>query len=300
MQRRAFLRSTAWASLATAAHLLPMNTLNGFGRWAENGPKSPKMPVLFLGHGSPMNAIEDNAFTRGWKEVASRLPHPRAILCVSAHWYIRGTKVTAMERPRTIHDFGGFPQALFDVQYPAPGSPELAAETTRLLDLDGAAQDDHWGLDHGAWSVILHLFPDADVPVVQLSLDAGLSPEGHMDLARRLAPLRERGILIVGSGNIVHNLRMVDFAGLAREDYGYDWAREARATVNAHLLNGRLDALADYGKAGQALRMAVPTPDHYLPLVYAAALQGKGEDLVLFNDHLVGGSISMTSVAIGL
>lgn len=277
-----------------------MNTLNAFGRWAKEGPRSPKMPVLFLGHGSPMNAIEDNVFTREWQALGASLPTPRAILCVSAHWYIRGTKVTAMAQPQTIHDFGGFPQSLFDVEYPAPGSPELAAETAQLLDLDASGQDHHWGLDHGAWSVILHLFPQANVPVVQLSIDARLSPEGHMDLARRLAPLRDRGILIVGSGNIVHNLRMVDVAGLAREDYGFDWAREARDSVNEHLLHGRLDALADYGKAGNAMRMAVPTPDHYLPLLYAAALQGKGEELQLFNDQLVGGSISMTSVAIGL
>jgi 4,5-DOPA dioxygenase extradiol len=256
------------------------------------------MPVLFLGHGSPMNAIEENQFVAGFRDLAKTLPQPNAILCVSAHWYTKGTKVTSMEMPRTIHDFGGFPQALFDVQYPAKGSPELAVEMQKILDPVMVELDEHWGLDHGAWSVIKHLYPNADVPVIQLSIDYTKSGQYHFELAQKLQALRYKGVLIIGSGNIVHNLRMVDFRNFDKDNYGYDWAIEARQTVNDHLLNGDFQSLVNFEKLNKAVQLAVPTPEHYLPLLYTLGLKDKTDDLSLFNDKLLAGSLSMTSVKI--
>ncbi len=256
------------------------------------------MPVLFLGHGSPMNAIEENQFVTGFRNLAKTLPQPNAILCVSAHWFTKGTKVTAMEMPRTIHDFGGFPQALFDVQYPAKGSPELAVETQKLLDPVMVELDEHWGLDHGAWSVIKHLYPNADVPVIQLSIDYTKSGQYHFELAQKLQALRYKGVLIIGSGNIVHNLRMVDFRNFDKDNYGYDWAIEARETVNNYLLDGNFQPLVDFEKLNKAVQLAVPTPEHYLPLLYTLGLKDKTDELDLFNDKLLAGSLSMTSVKI--
>lgn len=275
-----------------------MNTLNDLHKISSSFSNTEKMPVLFLGHGSPMNAIEENEFVTGFRNLAKTLPQPNAILCISAHWFTRGTKVTAMEMPRTIHDFGGFPQALFEVQYPAKGSPELALETKELLLPTAVELDEHWGLDHGAWSVIKHLYPEANVPVIQLSIDYTQSGQYHFELAQKLSALRHKGILIVGSGNIVHNLRLVDFRNLDKDNYGYDWAIEARATVNDYLLDGNFQPLINYEKQSQALQLAIPTPDHYLPLIYALGLKGKTEDMSLFNDKLLGGSLSMTSVKI--
>lgn len=257
-----------------------------------------RMPVLFLGHGSPMNAIEENEFVQGFRKVGKEIERPNAILCVSAHWFTNGTKVSAMEVPRTIHDFSGFPQALFDVQYPAKGSPELAKETQKLLLPNAVELDEKWGLDHGAWSVIKHLYPDANIPVVQLSIDYTKSAQYHFELARKLQSLRQKGILIIGSGNIVHNLRLVDFLNFHKDNYGFDWAIEARATINNHLQNGDYQPLIDYNKQGKALQLAIPTPDHYLPLIYTLGLQQKNENLTLFNDKLVAGSLSMTSLKI--
>ncbi|WDF66537.1 4,5-DOPA dioxygenase extradiol [Flavobacterium sp. KACC 22763] len=273
-----------------------MTTLNDLHSISSTFSNTDKMPVLFLGHGSPMNAIEENQFVTGFRNLAKTLPQPNAILCVSAHWFTKGTKVTSMEMPRTIHDFGGFPQALFDVQYPAKGSPELAVETKKLLDPVMVELDEHWGLDHGAWSVIKHLYPNADVPVIQLSIDYTKSGQYHFELAQKLQALRYKGVLIIGSGNIVHNLRMVDFRNFDKDNYGYDWAIEARETVNNYLLDGNFEPLIDFEKMNKAVQLAVPTPEHYLPLLYTLGLKDKTDDLSLFNDKLLAGSLSMTSV----
>lgn len=258
-----------------------------------------KMPVLFLGHGSPMNAIEENQFVQGFRNISKEIPKPNAILCISAHWFTNGTFVTAMDMPKTIHDFYGFPKELFEVEYPAPGSPELARETATLLLPEIVEEDHNWGLDHGAWSVIRHLYPDAEIPVIQLSIDYTKPPQYHFDLAKKLQKLREKGILIIGSGNIVHNLRMVDWKNINTVGTGWDWAIEAREKTNNWLLDGNFQNLIDYHKHGVALQTAVPTPDHYLPLIYSLGLKEKSDSLSLFNDELIGGSLSMTSVKIG-
>ncbi|RKT00787.1 4,5-DOPA dioxygenase extradiol [Flavobacterium sp. 123] len=275
-----------------------MNTLSDLHKISGIFSNTEKMPVLFLGHGSPMNAIEENQFVTGFRNLAKTLPQPNAILCISAHWFTNGTKVTAMEMPRTIHDFGGFPQALFDVQYPAKGSPELALETKQLLQTVDVELDEHWGLDHGAWSVIKHLYPEANVPVIQLSIDYTKSAQYHFELAQKLSDLRHKGILIVGSGNIIHNLRLVDFQNFEKDDYGYDWAIEIREKVNNYLLDGNFQPLIDFETQSRAFQLAIPTPEHYLPLIYTLGLKDKKEELSLFNDKLLGGSLSMTSVKI--
>jgi 4,5-DOPA dioxygenase extradiol len=261
-------------------------------------PTTDKMPVLFLGHGSPMNAIEENQFVTGFKNLAKTLPQPNAILCISAHWYTKGTKVTSMEMPKTIHDFGGFPAELFAMQYPAKGSPQLALETKEILKPIEVELDDTWGLDHGAWSVIKHLYPAANVPVIQLSIDYTKPPEYHFELAKQLIDLRYKGILIVGSGNIVHNLRLVDYPNFDKDNYGYDWAIEARETINNYVLDGNFKPLFDYERQSKALQLAIPTPEHFLPLIYTLGLKDEKEELSLFNDKLVAGSLSMTSVKI--
>ena len=258
-----------------------------------------KMPVLFLGHGSPMNAIEENQFVQGFRNISREIPKPNAILCISAHWFTNGTFVTAMQNPKTIHDFYGFPKELFEVNYPAPGSPELARETAELLFPEIVEEDHSWGLDHGAWSVIRHLYPNAEIPVIQLSIDYTKPPQYHFDLAKKLQKLREKGILIIGSGNIVHNLRMVDWKNINTVGAGWDWAIEAREKTNNWLLEGNFQNLIDYHRQGVALQTAVPSPDHYLPLIYSLGLKEKSENLSLFNDELIGGSLSMTSVRIG-
>ena len=282
--------------------LLPLGglamKLNDLSKFSEALPHTEKMPVLFLGHGSPMNAIEENEFVKGFRAIGKTIPTPSAILCISAHWFTKGTKVTAMEMPKTIHDFGGFPQELFDVQYPAKGSPSLAHETKELLLPTSVELDQHWGLDHGAWSVIKHLYPEANIPVIQLSIDYTKPAQYHYELAQKLQVLRNKGILIIGSGNIVHNLRRVDFQNFDKEDYGFDWAIEARAKINQHLTSGDFQPLIDYDKQGTAFQLAIPTPEHYLPLLYSLGLKQKDEDLSLFNDKLVAGSLSMTSLKI--
>jgi len=250
-----------------------------------------RMPALFLGHGSPMNAIEDNEFHRGWRALGQRLPRPRAVLCVSAHWETRGVHAGATASPETIHDFYGFPQALFDVQYRAPGDPALARRAAQLA---GAQQDPDRGLDHGAWGVLIAMYPDASVPVVQLSLDTTQPGTFHYALAKKLAPLRDEGILVVGSGNIVHNL------GVWRPGDGrpYDWALRFDAEVRKRIDAGEHQSLADYPSLGADARMSIPTPEHYLPLLYVLALQDKSEIPACFNDKVMT-SISMTSVVIG-
>lgn len=273
--------------------------LNDLSNISDGFKTTEKMPVLFLGHGSPMNAIEENQFVAGFREVSKKIPTPNAILCVSAHWFTDGTFVTAMEMPKTIHDFYGFPKELFEVQYPAPGNPALAKETSELLAPVLVEEDHSWGLDHGAWSVIRHLYPEADIPVIQLSIDYTKPPQYHFDLAKKLNKLREKGILILGSGNIVHNLRMIDWRNINTVGSGWDWAIEAREKTNNWLLDGNFQNLIDYQKQGAALQYAVPTPDHYLPLIYTLGLKEKSDELSLFNDELIGGSLSMTSVRIG-
>ena len=258
------------------------------------------MPVLFVGHGTPMNAIEENAFAKAWREVGEALPKPKAILCVSAHWETLGTRVTAVETPRTIHDFGGFPQALFDVRYPAPGCPWLARQTKSAITSLDVGLDEEWGLDHGCWSVLKRMYPKADVPVVQLSLDYTKTGPELYELAKELAPLRQKGVLILGSGNMVHNLRRVvvrdnsDF----NAPFGFDWALEANDLFKRLISEGRHAQLADYPSLGPAVQLAVPTPEHYLPLLYALALKQENETVTYFNDQPVGGSLTMTSLLI--
>lgn len=257
-----------------------------------------KMPVLFLGHGSPMNAIEDNDFVRTFKKLGTELQRPNAILCISAHWETKGTFVTAMQNPKTIHDFGGFPKELFDVQYPAPGSPELALETQKIIQKTEVGLDDKWGLDHGAWSVIKHLYPNADIPVIQMSIDYSQPASYHYELAKELSNLRQKGVLIIGSGNMVHNLRLVAWNKL-NEQFAFDWALEANEKMKSYILNGDHQKLIDFRSQGKAFDLAIPTPEHYLPLIYALALKDEKEEVTLFNDQSLAGSLSMTSVKIG-
>lgn len=294
MVRKTFIKSLAVLPFTSAA--MKLNALNNL-----TVPKSntAKMPVLFLGHGSPMNAIEENEFVTGFRNVAKEIPKPNAILCISAHWETRGTFVTAMENPTTIHDFGGFPKELFDVQYPAPGNPSLARETKALITKTEVGLDDKWGLDHGAWSVIKHLYPNADVPVIQMSLDYSQTPQHHYELAREIKSLREKGVLIIGSGNIVHNLRMLAWDKLNAPGYGFDWAIEANEKMKKYILSGDYQPLINFRSQGRAFDLAIPTPEHYLPLLYALALKDENERVDLFNDKAVAGSLTMTSVKMG-
>lgn len=255
------------------------------------------MPVLFLGHGSPMNAIEENEFVQAFRKLGREIPKPESILCISAHWETRGTHVTAMPKPETIHDFGGFPPELYEVQYSAPGSPELAQTAKESVSLTEVGLDQKWGLDHGAWSVIRHLYPAADTPVVQMSLDYTKAPEYHYELAKQLGKLRRRGVLIIGSGNMVHNLRLIDWRKL-NDEYAFDWAEEAQEKMKNLITEGDHDQLIRARNLGRAFELAIPTPEHYLPLLYTLALRDKDDSITFFNDKPVGGSVSMTSVRI--
>src|SRR5450759_1473837 len=257
-----------------------------------------QMPVLFLGHGSPMNAIEDNEFSRKWEELGNILPRPNAILCISAHWETKGTFVTAMQKPATIHDFGGFPQALFDVQYPAPGSPDLAMETKNIITIAELGLDEKWGVYYGCLSVIRHLYPNAEIPVIQLSLDYYQTPQYHYDLAKELSSFRKKGVLIIGSGNMVHNLGMVAWDKLNSLEYGYDWAIEANEKMKKYILSDDHKQLINLRSQGEAYNLAIPTPEHYLPLLYSLALKEEDEKVTLFSDKIVAGSLSMTSLII--
>ena len=248
------------------------------------------MPVLFVGHGSPMNAIEDNEYSRGWRTVAAQLPPPAAIVCISAHWETSGTHVTAMERPRTIHDFFGFPQALYAIEYPAPGQPSLAKEIQALVEQTRVGQDLRWGLDHGTWSVLRHMFPDAQVPTVQVSLDRARSPQEHYDLACELSALRRRGVLVIGSGNMVHNLRLLNWEDI---ETPYEWAQEADAELKRRILTHDHQALIDHRRLGTWAALAVPTLEHYLPMLYVLALQEEGDEPRFFNESVLN-SLSMT------
>jgi 4,5-DOPA dioxygenase extradiol len=282
--------------IADAAGLASLQTL----------PKTPRMPVLFLGHGSPMNAIEDNEYRRSWQalgqEFGTRLPRPNLILCISAHWITEGWYLTGQAQPKTIHDFGGFPRELFAQQFPAPGAPAAAAEigknmkqpnTGKAVGVDSA----EWGFDHGTWSVLKPMFPKADIPVIQLSMDYSRPPAEHFALGRQLKALRDRGVLIVGSGNIVHNLRTMQRS--AASNQAYDWAIEFDKTIGGQLQDGNLAALPDFQKMGNVAQMAHPTYDHYLPLLYAAGAVDAKEKPKFFNENFQGGSISMRSAVWG-
>ncbi|MGG9962703.1 4,5-DOPA dioxygenase extradiol [Ferruginibacter sp. SUN106] len=293
MNRKSFIQSLALTGMAGATM-----QLNKLSTLTDPLNSTEQMPVLFMGHGSPMNAIEENEFVQGFRDIGKTIPKPAAILCISAHWETKGTFVTAMAKPQTIHDFGGFPQALFDVQYPAPGNPELAKETKTIITKTEVGLDEKWGLDHGAWSVIKHLYPNADVPVIQMSLDYMQTPQYHYELAKELAGLRKKGVLIIGSGNMVHNLRMIAWDKLNTSGYGYDWAIEANDKMKQWILGGDHQSLINYKAQGKAFELAIPSPDHYLPLLYTMALKEENEKVSLFNDKAIAGSLTMTSVKI--
>ena len=257
---------------------------------------SPRMPAMFFGHGSPMNTLEHNQYTETWRRLGETVSKPKAILAISAHWYTRGAAVTAMESPRTVHDFGGFPQELFEVQYLAPGDPALAARVRELLAPIDVQLDKSWGLDHGTWSVLVHAFPHTDIPVVQLSIDGTKPPSFHYELAQKLAPLRNEGVLIVGSGNVVHNLDRIQWAEAAKP---YDWAVRFNDEVSSYLAARDHGPLIDYATLGEDARLSVPTPDHYLPLLYVIAQQDENEIISLPVDGIEFGSIGMLTVVVG-
>jgi 4,5-DOPA dioxygenase extradiol len=255
------------------------------------------MPAIFFGHGNPMNALADNDFTRGWRNLGRSIPKPKAILCVSAHWYIPAVAVTAMSNPRTIHDFGGFPRPLFEVQYPAPGSPELASRVNELLGGNVILDESDWGLDHGTWSVLCHAFPDSDIPVIQLSIDESQPARFHYDLAKKLSPLRDEGVLIMASGNLVHNLHT--YAWGKKDVEPFDWAVRFESQAREMMLAGIHDPFIDYESLGRDAMLSAPTPDHYLPLLYVLAQQREGDAVTFPVEGFDGGSISMLSVQIG-
>jgi len=269
--------------------------LSNLHRITEDLPSTEKMPLLFVGHGNPMNAISENSFTKGWSDVATDIETPKAILCISAHWETKGTLVTGMEQPRTIHDFGGFPQALFDVEYPAPGSPKFAEEVQKVVTKTHVELDDQWGLDHGTWSVLVKMFPEANIPVFQMSIDYTKDPQYHYELAREIKSLREKGVLIIGSGNIVHNLRMAQFGP---NPTPYDWALEFDAFVKDRIDAGIHTDLIQYQKQGRAAQLSIPTPEHYLPLLYILGLQEESECAEFFNEEMAFASGSMRSLII--
>lgn len=294
MQRKHFL---------TILGGLAMGTLSGFRRFTEELEEQDElMPALFIGHGSPMNAIEDNEFSRRWAKMGKELPVPKAVLIVSAHWLTKGTQVTAMQHPETIHDFGGFPRELHEVEYPAPGSPQIAQETAGLIKSTNVGLDHDWGLDHGAWSVVRQMYPEANIPMLQLSIDYYKPATYHYELAKELSALRKKGVLIMGSGNMVHNLRMMSAPGgdfsRFNEEYGFDWAHEMNTIFKDKIANRDHRALIEYEKLSKSAKLAVPTPDHYYPLLYTLALQGKNENTTFFNDKAVGGAFTMTSVKV--
>lgn len=279
---------------------MAMASLQPFYNWTKDlKEEDEKLPVLFIGHGSPMNGIEDNEFSRTWMKFGNEIPKPKAVLVISAHWLTNGTHVTAMNNPKTIHDFGGFPQALFDVQYPAKGNPELAKLTSDLITTTQVGLDHEWGLDHGTWTVVRHMYPNADIPVLQLSIDYNKPPQYHFDLAKQLQSLRKKGVLIIGSGNMVHNLGMVAWDKLQESEYGFDWAIEMNQIFKEKIGNRDFQSLIQYEKLNTAAKLAIPTPDHYYPLLYTLALQDNQDEISFFNDKAVGGSLTMTSVKWG-
>jgi 4,5-DOPA dioxygenase extradiol len=248
------------------------------------------MPVLFIGHGNPMNAIEENEFSKKWRAIGQSIPRPTAILCISAHWLSNGTRIMKSAKPKTIHDFGGFPDALFKAQYPAPGAPLLAEDTIKLMANTKVVEDFEQGFDHGCWSVLKPMFPNADIPVYQLSIDVGLPEAKHFEIATQLQTLRKRGVLIIGSGNIVHHLGMIQW-----KDTAFDWALEFDQKIKQAVLDSRTQDIINYKKMGKAAELSVPGNDHYLPLIYALGAGGKTKKIEVFNEKVTLGSISMTS-----
>ena len=269
--------------------------VNDINNITSNTENSKTIPALFVGHGSPMNAIEENSFSKTWIEIGKILPKPAAVLCISAHWETRGTFVTAVDHPRTIHDFYGFPDSLFAVQYPAPGNPQLAREICEEIKVPIIKPDLNWGLDHGAWSVLKRFYPEANIPVVQLSLDYSLNPGEHYLLGKQLKKLRKKGVLIIGSGNIVHNLRRIDWNN---PDSGHEWALEANEQVKQLILSGDYLKLTHYDLLGSSIQSAIPTPEHFLPLLYILSLTDENDSISFFNDRCVYGSLAMTSLMI--
>lgn len=293
MKRNEFLKAMTILPVGTVAM-----KLNALQQLSGKFEATERMPVLFLGHGNPMNAIDNNVFTQGFEAIGKKLPKPKAILCISAHWETRGTFITAMEHPETIHDFGGFPQALFDVQYPAPGSPELARQTKDLVTSVPIVPTSEWGLDHGCWTVVKFLFPKADIPVVEMSIDYTQPASYHYNLGKELAALRRKGILIIGSGNTVHNLRLAAWDKMMIPGYAYDWATTANEKMKQLILDNDHHSLINYDKQGREFQLAIPTPEHFIPLLYTLGLKEKDEKISLFNDALVAGSLNMLSVKI--
>lgn len=276
-----------------------MGSLSEFNKFTGGLEKKDYiMPVLFIGHGSPMNGIEVNEFSLGWAQMAKEIPEPAAVLVISAHWLTEGTMVTAMESPRTIHDFGGFPEALYKVQYKAPGNPVLAKETVSLIHISKASLDHEWGLDHGAWSVVKHMYPNANVPVLQLSIDYTQEAQYHYDLAKELYSLRSKGVLIIGSGNMVHNLRMIAWDKMNVPGYGFDWALQINDQFKQLIRSGDTKPLILYQNFKES-KLAIPTPEHYLPLLYSLGLKTDKDSISIFNDKAVAGSITMTSIKFG-
>lgn len=274
--------------------------LESLHQFTKNFKATERMPALFVGHGNPMNAIEDNIFTRGFEAIAKELPKPNAILCISAHWETKGTFVTAMKQPETIHDFGGFPSQLYEVQYPAPGSPELALAIQQEITSTSVNFTHDWGIDHGCWTVTKYLFPEANIPVVEMSIDYSKPAAFHYQLGKELAALRRKGVIIMGSGNSVHNLRMVDWHKMNMVDYGYDWAIEINDKIRQFIIEGDHKSLVNFDKLGKEFKLAIPTPEHFIPLLYTLALQEKDEKPDIFNDHMVAGSLNMMSVKLGI
>jgi 4,5-DOPA dioxygenase extradiol len=284
MDRRKFVKHSIIGASGMVA-------LSSFTKWWDKEDSADTfMPVLFVGHGSPMNAIEDNEFSQTWKKLGVELPKPKAILCISAHWETHGTKITAMAQPRTIHDFGGFPKALHEAQYPAPGAPELAVDTKKLLEKWQAHEDHSWGLDHGTWSVLMPMYPQAIIPVYQLSLDVRKTPQQHVDLARDLVELRKKGVMIIGSGNIVHNLGLMKW-----QESGFDWAVEFNELIKTKISSNQTSDLISFRNLKNS-NLTIPTPEHFLPLLYILGLKQEVEKAYFFNDKATLGSITMTGV----
>jgi 4,5-DOPA dioxygenase extradiol len=293
MHRRGFVKTTGMLVLS---NLITMSKLSALEALVHSLPAAEMMPALFIGHGSPMNAITDNSFHKSWQELGKTLPRPKAILSISAHWLTKGTKVTTMAQPKTIHDFGGFPKALFDQQYPAPGAPQTAQDTIQMVHHTPITGDDTWGLDHGTWSVLLPMYPAADIPVYQLGLDYNQPMSYHYEIGQQLLQLRQKGVLVIGSGNLVHNLQALKWEG---DNKVYDWAQEFDATFTKWMDAGDHASLLNYQKImGNLATMAHPTYDHLLPLYYILGLQQKGEAITYFNQEFDMASISMRSMII--
>lgn len=293
MERKEFIKSAIMGAIG-------ITTLSAFKNFTDALPEQEQlMPVLFVGHGSPMNGILDTEFSRRWTQLAKEITEPKAVLVISAHWFTNGTKITAMDFPKTIHDFGGFPQELFDVQYPSPGNTLLAKETANLIKSAHVELDHDWGLDHGTWTIVRHMYPKANIPVLQLSIDYTKGAQFHYDLAKELYALRKKGVLILGSGNMVHNLGMVDWDRLNETEFGFDWAININNKFKSLITDGNHKPLINYSELGKDALLAIPTPEHYLPLMYTLGLKGIKDNVSFFNDKAVAGSLTMTSIKLG-